>query len=132
MLRYNCILGMEGEFMRLKNVLIVVKDIEKSKAFYRELFGLSVAVDMGTNVILTEGLVLQDKEVWERALGQGITEGGCDALLYFEESNLDLFLEKLQKSEFIVQQLHPMIESNGQRIVRLYDPDKHVIEIREK
>ena len=118
--------------MRLKNVLIVVKDIEKSKAFYRQLFGLSVAVDMGTNVILTEGLVLQDKEVWERDLGHGITEGGCDALLYFEESNLDLFLEKLQKSEFIVQQLHPMIESNGQRIVRLYDPDKHVIEIREK
>ena len=28
------------QLMRLKNVLIVVKDIEKSKKFYRDLFGL--------------------------------------------------------------------------------------------
>lgn len=44
--------------MRLKNVLLVVKDIEVSKAFYRELFGLQVLTDFGRNVILTEGLVL--------------------------------------------------------------------------
>ena len=44
--------------MRLKNTLIVVEDIERSKAFYRELFGLSVVTDFGDNVILTEGLVL--------------------------------------------------------------------------
>ncbi|WP_353938020.1 VOC family protein [Lacrimispora amygdalina] len=28
--------------MKLKNVLLAVADIEKSKAFYRELFGLGV------------------------------------------------------------------------------------------
>lgn len=28
--------------MRLKNILIVVKDIEKSKAFYNDLFGLRI------------------------------------------------------------------------------------------
>lgn len=48
--------------MKLKNVLIVVKDIEKSKQFYHDLLGLDVVLDNGGNVILTEGLVLQDKK----------------------------------------------------------------------
>ena len=51
--------------MRLKNILIVVKDIEKSKKFYHDLFGLDVILDRDGNVILTEGLVLQDKTVWK-------------------------------------------------------------------
>lgn len=48
--------------MKLKNVLIVVEDIEKSIAFYQDLFGLSVILDNDGNVIMTEGLVLQDKK----------------------------------------------------------------------
>ena len=31
--------------MRLKNILLVVEDIEKSIAFYKELFGLRVVTD---------------------------------------------------------------------------------------
>ena len=31
--------------MKLKNVLIVVKDIERSKKFYHDLFGLDVVLD---------------------------------------------------------------------------------------
>lgn len=48
--------------MKLKNVLITVNDLERSIVFYRELFGLSVVFDHGGNVIMTEGLVLQDKK----------------------------------------------------------------------
>ena len=35
--------------MKLKNVLIVVKDIEKSKQFYHDLFGLNVVLDNDSN-----------------------------------------------------------------------------------
>ena len=45
--------------MKLKNVLIVVKDIEKSTQFYHDLFGLNVVLDNDGNMILTEGLVLR-------------------------------------------------------------------------
>ena len=31
--------------MELKNILIVVKDIEKSKQFYNDLFGLDLVLD---------------------------------------------------------------------------------------
>ena len=48
--------------MKLKNILIVVKDIEKAKQFYHDLFGLDVVLKQDGNVILTEGLVLQDEK----------------------------------------------------------------------
>lgn len=54
--------------MRLKNILIVVKDIEKSRKFYHDLFGLDVVVNNDGNMILTEGLVLQDETIWKKFL----------------------------------------------------------------
>ena len=50
--------------MKLKNVLITVSDIEESKKFYHDLFGLDVILDTDGNIILTEGLVLQDINIW--------------------------------------------------------------------
>ena len=38
--------------MRLKNVLIVVKDIEKSRKFYHDLFGIDLVLDNDGNMIL--------------------------------------------------------------------------------
>ena len=58
--------------MKLKNILIVVKDIEQSKRFYHDLFGLDVVLDNDGNVILTEGLVLQDEQIWSRFIEKDI------------------------------------------------------------
>ena len=49
--------------MKLKNILIVVKDIEKSRVFYHDLFGIDLVLDNDGNMILTEGLVLQDEKI---------------------------------------------------------------------
>lgn len=118
--------------MRLKNILLVVDNIEKSKAFYRELFGLEVLTDFGQNVILTEGLVLQEKSLWETSLGRKTGFGGHDAELYFEENCMDTFLETLSNSRFEIEYLDKCEEdASGRRVLRLYDPDQHVIEIAE-
>ena len=118
--------------MKLKNILIVVQDIEKSKAFYKELFGLDVVVDFDGNVILTEGLVLQDKKIWGNFIGKEISSGGHDAELYFEENDMDGFLERLEKSSFSVEYINELMEHSwGQRVVRIYDPDRHMIEVSE-
>ena len=37
--------------MKLKNVLIVVEDMERSIKFYRDLFGLQVIFDQDGNLI---------------------------------------------------------------------------------
>jgi catechol 2,3-dioxygenase-like lactoylglutathione lyase family enzyme len=70
--------------MKLKNVLIVVKDIEKSKQFYHDLFGLEVVLDNDGNMILTEGLVLQDEKIWKDFLEAGTIPQNNMSELYFE------------------------------------------------
>lgn len=118
--------------MRLKNILLVVDDIEKSIAFYKELFGLRVVTDFEGNVILTEGLVLQDRKIWEQLVGKETVYGGSDAELYFIENDIDSFQEKVNNSCFEIHYVHEMKEHAwGQRVIRIYDPDMHMIEIGE-
>ena len=118
--------------MKLKNILFVVDDIEVSKTFYKDLFSLAVLSDFGKNVILTEGLVLQEKNSWKRFIDKEVVSGGNDAELYFEENDIDGFLEKLEKSNYTIEYLNKCIEHDwGQRVIRLYDPDKHIIEVGE-
>ena len=54
--------------MRLKNVLIAVNDMDKAIRFYKEIFGLQVILNQDGNVILSEGLVLQDAKIWKKFL----------------------------------------------------------------
>ena len=61
----------------LKNILIVVDDIEESIEFYRDLFGLQVILQNEGNVILSEGLVLQDAGLWEKTLDESSTRWNC-------------------------------------------------------
>lgn len=118
--------------MRLKNILFVVRDMERSKQFYEELFGLFVTADFGTNVIMSEGLVLQQRKQWEKALSSEVSFGGGDAQLYFEEPDMDGFLKKLQASSLTVKSLEGMAEDGrGRKVIRLYDPDYHLIEVAE-
>ena len=116
--------------MKLKNVLITVSDMERSKRFYRELFGLEVILDNDGNVILTEGLVLQDASIWKSFVERDITPRNNASELYFEEADLDGFVKKLEAYEEPIQYVNPlMAHSWGQKVVRFYDPDGHLIEV---
>ncbi len=118
--------------MKLKNILIVVTDMERSKKFYHDLFGLEVLMDYDGNVILTEGLVLQEKKIWERLIGKEAVSGDGDAELYFEENDMEGFLEKLSAYGEPIRFLNPLMEHDrGRKVARIYDPDGHVIEIGE-
>ena len=88
--------------MKMKNPMLVVTDIDKSVEFYKKVLGLHVIMDFGSN----------------------------SSEVYFEEDNFDKFADKLKKCE--VEYVHPIMEHSwGQRVVRIYDPDKHIIEIGE-
>ena len=116
--------------MRLKNILIVVKDIEKSRKFYHDLFGMDLVLDNDGNMILTEGIVLQDEKIWKKFLDRDIVPKNNACELYFEEPDIESFIEKLER-------LYPMIEyvnclmthSWGQRVIRFYDLDGNLIEV---
>ena len=116
--------------MKLKNILIVVKDIEKSKQFYHDLFGLDMLLDNDGNMILTEGLVLQDEKLWKGFLGENVIPKNNSCELYFEEANIEAFVEKLENLNPSVQYVnHLMTHSWGQKVVRFYDPDGNLIEV---
>jgi catechol 2,3-dioxygenase-like lactoylglutathione lyase family enzyme len=118
--------------MRLKNILLVVDDIEKSIVFYKEIFGLQVLKHFDGNVILTEGLVLQDRKIWESLIGQKVSCGSNASELYFVENNLEEFQKKLEESSFEIEYVHKLKEYDwGQKAIRIYDLDGHMIEIGE-
>ena len=116
--------------MRLKNVLIVVKDIEKSRQFYHDLFGLELILDNDGNMILTEGLVLQEEKYWKEFLGRDIIPENNSCELYFEESDIEGFAERLEKYYPDVKYVNRlMTHSWGQKVIRFYDPDGNLIEV---
>lgn len=116
--------------MKLKNILIVVKDIEKSRQFYHDLFGLEVLLDNDGNMILTEGLVLQDEKIWKSFLKKDIIPENNACELYFEEPDLEAFVEKLEKLYPQIAYVNRlMTHSWGQKVIRFYDPDGNLIEV---
>lgn len=121
--------------MDCQGTLIAVKDIEKAKAFYLSVFGLKVMVDAGVHVQLTGGVSLQAIGSWADFIYKQesdiILENNASEL-YFESEDMDSFIKMLEDRKDIIY-LHPVIEySWGQRAVRFYDLDKHIIEVAEK
>ena len=116
--------------MRLKNILIVVADPDVSKRFYHDLFGLEPVADSGEVVILTEGLVLQERVAWQRVLGKEVIPKSHSCELYFEEKDIEAFAERLQRLYPSIRYVNRlMTHSWGQKVIRFYDPDGNLIEV---
>ena len=117
--------------MKLRNILLAVKDIEKSRQFYHKLFGLQTVLNSEGNMILTEGLVLQDEKIWREALGKEIIPENNFCELYFEEPEIEAFICKLETQYPSIQYVNRLTEySWGQKMVRFYDLDGNLIEVR--
>lgn len=116
--------------MKLKNILLVVKDIEKSRQFYHDLFGLELVLDNNGNMILTEGLVLQDEKIWREFLGKEIIPQNNACELYFEEMDIEAFVQKLERLYPSIVYVNRLItHSWGKKVIRFYDLDGNLIEV---
>ena len=118
--------------MRFSCTVLSVSDVSTSRRFYEELFGLQVFQDYGKNVLFTCGLSLQEDFGWLTGIpDHDIIKRPNDMEICFETEDLDGFMKKLK--------MHPGIETVGgviehgwgQRVIRLYDPDGHLIEVGE-
>jgi len=120
--------------MKYTSTLIAVRDMKKSKQFYHDVLGLEVISDFGANVTLTYGIALQTLDTWKDFIHKKIEEvvfQNNAVELYFEEDDIDTFVSKLSAFEDL-EYVHPLFEHPwGQRVVRFYDPDKHIIEVGE-
>ncbi len=119
--------------MIYKCPLIVVEDMARARKFYEEVLGQTVILDYGANITFQGDFSLQTKESWCRfidAAEQEIAIQPKNFELYFEEPEFDAFVGKLK--EFGVELVHGVKEFPwGQRAIRFYDPDRHVLEVGE-
>ena len=116
--------------MRYRGTLIVVKDCAQALAFYKNVLGLELLQDNDGNMELSGGIYLQEAQYWERFIGREIVRRSNSCELYFEETDIEAFVKKLEKlypdTEYVNRL---MTHSWGQKVVRFYDPDRNLIEV---
>lgn len=118
--------------MTYEGVCIAVQDVNLSKKFYQELFGLEVFQDYGINISFG-GLSLQQEFDWLIGVSkESILEKPHNMELYFEEEDFDSFIVKLEQRNDIQYIGDGVKEAEwGQRSIRFYDLDGHIIEVGE-
>ncbi len=118
--------------MKYVCTVISVEDISAARKFYQDLFGLEVYQDYGRNIAFTCGLALQQDFDWLVSIPkEKVLKKSNNAEVVFEEQDFDGFLNKLNEYPEI-EYLGEVIEHSwGQRVVRFYDLDGHLIEVGE-
>lgn len=118
--------------MQYTSAVLAVSNVRAARKFYEDLFGLEVYQDYGINVAFTCGLALQQEFHWLAGVPKesGLTRSH-NMELAFEETDFDGFLARL-KTYPNVQLLGDVIQHTwGQRVIRFYDLDGHLIEVGE-
>lgn len=117
--------------MKFHSSVLFVVNIEKSKDFYIHVLYQEIEHDFGKNVIFKGGLTIwetQSEHIIKKKLKVESDSNRFE--LYFETEQLDEVYEKLTigGTEF----LHQIQEEPwGQRTIRFFDPDNHLVEVGE-
>lgn len=114
--------------------LIVVNNMEVSRNFYEKVLNQKVQYDFGENVSFEGGFAIHLKSHFSNLISinkNDIIQKSNNSELYFEEEDLDTFLQKLKAIDSI-EYVHRLKEQPwGQRVIRFYDPDMHIVEVGE-
>ena len=120
--------------MRFICPLIVVNEMKASRSFYENILNQKVQFDFGENVSFESGFAIHLKSHFSNLISiseNDILEKSNNFELYFEEEDMDSFLQKLEEISSI-EYVHGLKEQPwGQRVIRFYDPDKHIVEVGE-
>lgn len=120
--------------MKFKCPLIVVNNIDIAREFYEKVLNQKVKYDFGENVTYEGDFSIQLKSHFANMITinqDDITIKSNNFELYFEEENIESFIERLKDANGI-KYIHGLIEHPwGQRVIRFYDPDMHIIEVGE-
>jgi len=120
--------------MRFVNPIPFVRDIDRSKAFYRDRLSLRILRDFGNFVLFEGGFAIHEgrsleETVWQTPSGMEEPYGRRNLLLYFEHADVDAAFQNIAP---YVELIHPVQrQAWGQRVFRFYDPDGHAIEVGE-
>lgn len=118
--------------MKFQLPLLAVQDVEVSKIFYKQLFEQEVVLDLGKNVTFSDGFAVQQDFAWLTDIEpDSVVRNSHNMELYFVVDDFDQFLLLLEKHKEVNLVHPPKKHEWQQRVVRIYDPDFHMIEIGE-
>jgi len=120
--------------MKYACYLIVVEDVTVSRHFYEHLLGQKVEFDFVENIAFAGGFSIHRRAHFQSLLGDAVqypvAKRPHNGELFFETDEIELIYQRLRAAsgEFI----HEVREQPwGQRVMRFYDPDGHIVEIGE-
>lgn len=117
--------------MKYQGTLIAVSNMEKAKHFYENVMDQKVMMDLGVHVSFERGLSLQLNYAELVGIDLQMKTQPNNFQLYFEVDNLDTWQNKISDTEGIVF-IHTAKEYPwGQRVMRFYDYDQHIVEVAE-
>ena len=83
------------------------------------------------NVIMSEGLVLQDAGIWQESIQIQTIPYNNRTELYFEDNDIEGVVKKLESGKYEFRYATELTElDGGQKLVRFYDPSGNLIEVR--
>lgn len=111
--------------------LLVVADMQRARNFYETVLEQKVIVDFGENITFEGNYALHLQSHFSQLIdGKEISLGCNNFEIYFEFDDMEAFNQRL--IDCCVEFVHPMREQPWrQRVVRFYDPDRHIIEVGE-
>ena len=111
--------------------LLVVEDISLSREFYEKILRQKVKYDFGENVTFHGDFSIHLKSHFTSLIdNRNIAYGANNFELYFEYDQIEEIEAVLKEHD--IRFVHEMREQPWrQRVVRIYDPDMHIIEIAE-
>jgi len=118
--------------LKFKNILLSTRDLKKSLEFYTKIFGEEIEKDLDGSIILKSGIVLQEN--FHKLLSKQKKEikyRSYDHELYYEVDDFENFINKLSDFNEVIYVNKPLLTPWNQKIVRIFDPDYHIIEIGE-
>ena len=118
--------------IRYTSVVLFSDDVPRLRDFYRDLFGLAVALDLGGLVTFECGVSIWDLDRAREMVYRGLEPSPVErprCELYFETDAIEAFAAELEGR---VRLAHPVQTAPwAQRVIRFYDPDGHLVEVGE-
>jgi catechol 2,3-dioxygenase-like lactoylglutathione lyase family enzyme len=116
---------------RFRNSIALVQDTQISKAFYRDIIGINIVQDSGSFVLFEGNFSIHDAAIFYGYIQkqyEGDKMGRDNLDLYLTTDDLVAMQEKLELAG--VKFIHKIQKCDwGESVLRVYDPDGHIIEI---
>jgi catechol 2,3-dioxygenase-like lactoylglutathione lyase family enzyme len=117
--------------IRFRHSIALVRDIEVSKQFYKDILGLSIVQDFDIFVLFQNDFAIHRADLFYDYINKpyhGEKMGHDNVDFYLTTTDLEHVSDKLKENKIVF--IHDIKQMDwGEKVIRIYDPDGHILEI---